>query len=72
MKELVPDDRFLDASWRMTEAWGKMVDSGQLKRYLGLGKEDIEELIRGGSSEENDYIFQYLMAMQDLLEASKA
>lgn len=71
MKE--SDQRFLAASHRMTEAWKEMTSSGQLKRYSGRDKDGIEiGEEKGSSAEGDDYIVQYLTALQDLLEASKA
>lgn len=60
----------LSPSERMTKAWRKMVESGQLQFYMAIGSGKIKNLkIDEKEANGYEYVAEYLQALQEFLEA---
>ena len=72
VEQLSSNQQFIEASTQMSEAWKKMVQTGQVKTYQRLGEERIEQLINGKKPKPGEeYITQYLEALRRFLSSTK-
>jgi len=54
---------------KVTLAWQKMLESGQISLYMSLRREEIEELRRGKEEiGKNEHIFAYLRAVREMCQ----
>ena len=59
-------------SQKVTLAWQKMLESGQISLYMSLKGEEIEELRRGKKEiGKNEYIAAYLRVVEEMCQKEK-
>ena len=73
MKKETPVNRFITASEKMTSAWKKIVEAGQIDLYRNLPIEEFEGLKKKKISkipENKRNIREYIKALDDFLSLS--
>lgn len=67
MSSLEKEER-IDLSAKVTAAWKKMFENGQVPLYLSIGQQELEKLRTSGKRESNDEpIVAYLQAVEKWL-----
>ena len=62
----------LSRSKKMTEAWQRMCETGQMGAYLDSSDREREALMIGGSGASGyEHVIEYLQAFQEWLESSE-
>ncbi len=64
------EERNINLTQKLTQAWQKMIESGQLSVYMAMSHEEIKKLQETDNEEigKNEHIVAYLRAVRQICQ----